>query len=394
MKKKLFGILLALSMILCLFPIVALAEEDENQNPNPGQPIFLEVTQIAATITEPKLGQTPDYQPTLTADQENGVELDYVDWYKIAAADFTGTWDDNWEYVEEGEVFEPGYYYSSEIFIDPVEGFVISQSITGTINGFPHNNTDGDIYQANEDEQGNKDTWAYLACVFDPLYEITTYEIPFTKVVKQGGNVAPGQETFTLELFDIGAGEEADFPDVSYTATVTTNGAGQQTGKIVFTGPENQLFNFLIEGFMVREQKGSAEGWTYSDAVWGVQVILGEDFEWPKLNFERVIFYPAIYEESDNGGYYIWDESAIADAMTFENTYTANQEAVEPTETPKEVPTEAPTEAPKPAKKAATVKTDDPNNPSNIALWLSVLFVSGAGLVKIISKKKELTEKY
>ncbi len=121
---------------------------------------------------------------------------------------------------------------------------------------------------------------------------------------------------------------------------------------------------------------------------------VGRDFEWPKLKFETVVFYPAIYEESDNGGYYIWDESAIADKMTFENTYTVNQAVVEPTEAPKETPTEAPTEAPKPAKKAATVKTNDPNSPGNIALWLSVLFVGGAGLVKIISKKKELAEKY
>ncbi len=373
MKKKLFGILLALSMILCLFPVVALAEEDENPYPSPGQPISLKITQIAATITAPKLGQAPDYNPVLTADQENSVELDSVTWYKIAVEDFTGTYDDDWASMEEDEVFETGYYYSSDIYVEPLEGYAFSESITGTINGFPHDSTYEDIYAR---------SYAYLSHVFDPLYEITTYEIPFTKVVKQGGSIAPGQETFTLELFEIRAGDIADFPDVSYTATVTTNGAGEQVGKIVFTGPEDQLLDILVEGFMVREQKGSAEGWTYSDAVWGAHAILSRDFNWPELKFDRIVFYPAT------------DESAITDKMTFENTYTANPAVEEPTETPTEAPTTAPTEAPKPVKKANSVKTDDPNNSSNIALWLSVLFVGGAGLVKIISKRKELAEKY
>ena len=32
---------------------------------------------------------------------------------------------------------------------------------------------------------------------------VETYKIPFTKTVKQAGDIAPGEETFKFEIFDI-----------------------------------------------------------------------------------------------------------------------------------------------------------------------------------------------
>ena len=68
---------------------------------------------------------------------------------------------------------------------------------------------------------------------FKNTYTGTTVAIPFTKTVKLGGNTAPGRTDFTLEIFDIGNGTEANYKDVTYTAAVTTPGAGSYNGELV-----------------------------------------------------------------------------------------------------------------------------------------------------------------
>ena len=96
-------------------------------------------------------------------------------------------------------------------------------------------------------------------------YEGTaTVEIPFAKVVKQGGNTAPGQQAFELEIFGIGNSNVEEYADVTCTAAVETNGAGSYTGKIVLAGPKNQVDQYICEGFFVREKNTAAADWTYS----------------------------------------------------------------------------------------------------------------------------------
>ena len=68
---------------------------------------------------------------------------------------------------------------------------------------------------------------------FGNYEEQKQYEIPFTKTVKLGGNTAPGKTDFTLEIFDIGNGTEVNYKDVTYTAAVTTPGAGSYNGELV-----------------------------------------------------------------------------------------------------------------------------------------------------------------
>ena len=92
--------------------------------------------------------------------------------------------------------------------------------------------------------------------VFTNTYteNLATVEIPFTKTVKLGGNTAPGKTDFTLEIFDIGNGTEANYKDVTYTAAVTTTGAGSYDGKLIISGPEEQVHDLICEGFYVREK--------------------------------------------------------------------------------------------------------------------------------------------
>ncbi len=168
-------------------------------------------------------------------------------------------------------------------------------------------------------------------------YSETRYELPFTKTVKLGGSAAPGQETFELEIFDVGVGSMEEHAKELYTAAVTTNGAGDYDGRLVISGPADQVEALVCEGFYVREKNAGAANWTYDDAVWH---ILPErtgyivDVDAPLVNNlpadtqpktdaneYRLVIHATKREESDNGVYYV-DSEAPADKMTFTNTYT------------------------------------------------------------------------
>ena len=168
----------------------------------------------------------------------------------------------------------------------------------------------------------------------------TGYEIPFTKTVKLGGNAAPGQETFELELVQTGVGSPENYADV-YTASVLTNGKGDFEGKLIISGPERTVSNLLSEGFFVREKNSDAANWTYDETVWyiaykpispdpdgGITVgpilppnispnITPDETE-PEYGF---VIYPTVREETPNGIYYQHKEEPVA-KMTFTNTYT------------------------------------------------------------------------
>ena len=144
---------------------------------------------------------------------------------------------------------------------------------------------------------------------------VVTYEVPFTKTVKQGGEAAPGEETFKLEIFNPGVSSAADGMEELYTAAVTTNGTGDFDGKLVITGKESKVRELICEGFFVRELQDGKENWTYSDAVWHLHP------EYDQTSQKEVLTIHAAYKEvSDNGEYRI--EEKAAEKMTFENTYT------------------------------------------------------------------------
>lgn len=149
----------------------------------------------------------------------------------------------------------------------------------------------------------------------------TELEIPFTKTVKLGGNTGPGKTEFKLEIFDIGNGSADGYKDVTYTAAVTTNGAGSYDGKLVISGPKEQIRDFVSEGFYVREVNDNRSGWTYSDAVWHVDA-----------NGE---IRPAKLETTANGEFYgVVNTADTVGKMTFVNTYTYNTSYTIPDEQP------------------------------------------------------------
>ena len=173
-------------------------------------------------------------------------------------------------------------------------------------------------------------------------YSETRYELPFTKTVKLGGNSTPGQETFELEIFNVGVSSMEEHAKNLYTAVVTTNGAGVYESALVISGPAESVEALVCEGFYVREKNAGTANWTYDDAVWhilpdrtdteGGYIIVDTDA--PLVNNQpadtqpetdaneyRLVIHATTREESDNGVHYA-DSEALADKMTFTNTYT------------------------------------------------------------------------
>ena len=307
------------------------------------------VTNIAATVTAPALGQKPDYAPVIVANPADSVDLEEVYWYKIAAADFTGTDEDDWVEMASDETFTTGYYYSVDMYFNPNEGYKMSESATGNVNGMPHDDTYGELYEG--------DSAAYLCGLFEPLTVEYTIDLPFSLAVKLTGDEKPAKETFKFEIYDLGV-EDAEFEIVKDSVTVENiafdeNGVAFIEGiiKIKVTGKE-QLSN-LTEGFSVRMVKGSTKGWTYASEQWRIEPFFENDALDLKIAVKEIVD-GEISEEYANG-------------MSFSVSY----EAVTEPETP---------------------KTGDN---SMMGLWIALLFVSGVGVVgtTIYSRKKKYTVK-
>ena len=194
--------------------------------------------------------------------------------------------------------------------------------------------------QLNIHDPGN-DTY-YTKAEFTNTYNGTRYELSFTKTVKQGGSAAPGQENFELEIFDVGNGIMEEHAKELYTAAVTTNGAGDYDGKLVISGPADQVRDLVCEGFYVREKNAGTANWTYDDAVWHIRPertdVEGGDYivDAPLVNNPpadtqpetdaneySLVIHATTRMESDNGVDYDYvDSEASTNKMTFTNTYT------------------------------------------------------------------------
>ncbi len=206
------------------------------------------------------------------------------------------------------------------------------------------NTQDGQTYTYSFDRVDGEDAGNHLEkATFTNTYTYseTRYELPFTKTVKLGGSDDPGRETFELEIFDVGVGSMEEHAKKLYTAAVTTNGAGDYDGKLVISGPADSVEALVCEGFYVREKNAGGANWTYDDAVWhilpkrtdteGSYIV---DVDAPLVNNlpadtqpetdaneYRLVIHATKREESDNGVHYA-DSEALADKMTFTNTYT------------------------------------------------------------------------
>lgn len=111
-------------------------------------------------------------------------------------------------------------------------------------------------------------------------------EVPFKLTVKKTGEMAPGQETFKFAVEKFGA-------PTTYTLvqdTVETNGEKTYEGKFIFTIRDDQAGN-LSEGFVIRQVKGNAAGWTYDETMFYAVPVFVDSYEsvgaWSFFKFDQ-----------------------------------------------------------------------------------------------------------
>ena len=112
--------------------------------------------------------------------------------------------------------------------------------------------------------------------VLEPQLEHGTIriEVPFKLTVKKTGEMAPGQETFKFAVEKFGA-------PTTYTVvqdTVETNGEKTYEGKFIFTIRDDEAGN-LSEGFVIRQVKGNAAGWTYDETKFYATPVFVDSYE-------------------------------------------------------------------------------------------------------------------
>lgn len=215
-----------------------------------------------------------------------------------------------------------------------------------------------------------------------------TYSFPFTKVVKKGGDIAPKPQEFELEIFNVGVGQIEDYTDVTLTATVTTNGAGEYEGFLTIQGPKSQIRDITCEGFCVREKNAGLANWTYSDAVYQIfcyEYEIATDGQ-SATQFSYDIF-PVKLVETDNGAFYEKTQDTPVASMTFENVYT---EKAAPAVNDKPATDNKPAASTKPAanNKPAAGNIPQTGDSSALAIEFAVLLMAAGALTVAIAAKK------
>lgn len=188
-------------------------------------------------------------------------------------------------------------------------------------------------------------------------------EVPFKLTVKKTGEMTPGQETFHFIIEEFGA------PTI-YTLvqdTVETNGEKTYEGKFIFTLSEDLAGN-LSEGFVIRQVKGNADGWTYDET-----------------KFYAIPVFVDSYESVGDWSFFKFDQNNEMDhnnpleEIGFTNSYSAKKPVTPPaTQKPVTPPATQNPEAPK------------AGDNSMKALWITLLLVSAASLtgITLYSRKK------
>ena len=188
-------------------------------------------------------------------------------------------------------------------------------------------------------------------------------EVPFKLTVKKTGEMDPSKEAFKFAIERFGATTEY----VVVQDTVETEGEKTYEGKFIFTIKENQAGN-LSEGFVIRQVKGNAEGWTYDET-----------------KFYAIPMFDDTYTNVVGWSFLKYDENAELDynnpieEIGFTNSYNAKKPVTPPaSQEPDTPPTQQKSKSP------------ETGNSSNLIGWLVALFVSGGVLtgVTVFDKRK------
>ena len=245
-----------------------------------------------------------------------------------------------------------------------------------------------DLIKHDGAEQAKRFLHLYKNIHFVTGEKSATYSFPFTKVVKKGGDIAPKPQEFELEIFNVGVGQIEDYADVTVTATVATNGAGEYEGLLTIKGPKSQVRDITREGFCVREKNTGVTNWTYSDAVYQIfcyEYEIATDGQ-SAIQSSYDIF-PVKLVETDNGAFYEKTQDMPVASMTFENVYT---EKAAPAASDKPTTDNKPAANTKPAanNKPAAGNIPQTGDSSALAIEFAVLLMAAGALTVAIAAKK------
>ena len=265
---RLLSILLCLVMVLGTLPITALADEPQPEGDSIPESISFSVMKKDDN-ERPLKGAHFELIPMQGTNGEG--KFAYSDKNGIATFD-TNITPGTYTLAETEAPF--GYVaaadrYTVEVYGTPdAEGNVLSvkpiiPNSVWNIVAAPHKNG------------------ATIATFVNKPEEKVEISLSIEKTVVQGGNIAPGEASFTFELLMSRTEDSEGKPIFTLidTAEITTNGAGSKDYALTFRIPESIHSN--ADGFshpiFLCERAGSAAGWTYSDALYRVNRIAKED---------------------------------------------------------------------------------------------------------------------
>ena len=314
--KKLFAIMLALIMVLAFIPAAATTAATSGTDEAPGQTTYtLDVSKTVEGLPEADR-PSPITVSLMQAGNNTPVSSASLEWdeqSKEYSGQLTGIPGGEYTIEESGADVE-GYTYKMQAFV-PVVGELSVELETPAppVNTpLPSTSPEPVLLQSNRikvtanGELILKNT--YTKTESDP--ETVTISIPISKEVRQGGNTAPGKQTFTFVLSDFGANDAASQVKVEYN-TIETNGAGHY-GTVMTVTVDKENFGNLSEGFNVTERNDGAPYWAYDATEWKVV---------PGMNNDQST-YCTFYNLT--AGDKPWETQTHYNGISFTNIYTYN----------------------------------------------------------------------
>ena len=221
--------------------------------------------------------------------------------------------------------------------------------------------------------------------------EKITLTVPFTTTVEVSGNASPGETTFNLEVVNSQGNElQPNDYNVEITASVETDGAGDYNGNLTFTGTASAILRMFDNerdeyGYIYVKQAGvNDSNWDVDEAAWGLFHRSVVDLSDEEVEPSPIYIFPAV---KDGTSYSVeYGENGV-DKMTFVNKYASS--AVDPSDS--EGTTNGDSDNDSKADAEDSAKTGDD---ANLALWIALMLLSGAGITgtAVYTRRKRTNE--
>lgn len=280
-------------------------------------------------------------------------------------------------------VFKAGQpYYLSVEFSVPADP---SESVALMCNGAS--------YKAQKFTVSSEEATATVVFELPPL-KAAPFLIPFTKIVEQTGDVAPGTGNFELEVANVCKETDSPVGQFDVDGSFSIEGAGSAEKFLSIRNNDfDKVLGLLSEGILVSERNLGAEGWTYDDAVWCVRLGpdpagLTDDSQSASSSFDKYLNRLEFCKGKMVNGEFVSDgqgDQVSAGKMVFTNSYDEQgEESCTPTEESVEKNVDTAAEP------AALAQTGDN---MNAGLLTALLLVSGLGVaVAAYGARRKLAE--